>query len=334
MACSGLTSLTIPNSVTSISELSFAGCSELSKIIVEQGNSIYDSREECNAIITTSTNTILLGCKSTTYPNSVTAIGNNAFYGASKLTSIVIPENVITIGHNAFRGCRLENIITRNINTEFIEAIYYSATPFSTATLNHAILYVPLGQRWEAIYAESGWYQFNNIREIAMEAREVSPARAYTLMNTKTFDYTVYDGVNNRMAKVRSLYDLEEDNPVNSWQVVERDGKNFLYNIGARKFASISTNGEIALSSEPKAITMQESENGFILGSNPDQQWAFVLNEKVQADASVTALNDIIVENNEREEFFSIDGLRISQPKKGINIIRTNDGKMRKVMMK
>ena len=103
--CSGLTSVTIPNSVTSIGNGAFSGCSRLTSVIVENGNSVYDSRNGCNAIIETKTNTLLAGCKNTIIPNSVTSIGNEAFYGCSGLTNITIPNSVTSIGWGAFRYC-------------------------------------------------------------------------------------------------------------------------------------------------------------------------------------------------------------------------------------
>ena len=103
--CSGLTSITIPNSVTSIGDRAFAFCSGLEQIIVESGNAYYDSRENCNAIIRTSTNTLVTGCKNTVFPNSVTSIGHYAFEGCSGLTTIVIPNSVTYIGVNSFSYC-------------------------------------------------------------------------------------------------------------------------------------------------------------------------------------------------------------------------------------
>ena len=103
--CSKLTTLTIPASVTSIGSEAFYGCSGLKKIIVENGNKAYDSRDNCNAIIETTTNTLIVGCKTTVIPNSVTSIGENAFYGCSGLTSLTIPNSVTSIGASAFNGC-------------------------------------------------------------------------------------------------------------------------------------------------------------------------------------------------------------------------------------
>ena len=103
--CTSLTSITIPNSVTSIGKLAFSECDSLISIIVEKGNTTYDSRENCNAIIETAKNTLIAGCKNTFIPNSVTSIGERAFLGCKGLTSIIIPNGVTSIGEYAFYGC-------------------------------------------------------------------------------------------------------------------------------------------------------------------------------------------------------------------------------------
>lgn len=103
-SCSSLTSITISKNVTSIGDQAFYKCSALNTIIVEEGNPVYDSREECNAIIKTSENMLIIGCMKTTIPNSVTSIGEYAFTG-SGLTSVTIPKSVISIGRGAFSYC-------------------------------------------------------------------------------------------------------------------------------------------------------------------------------------------------------------------------------------
>ncbi len=103
--CSSLTSVTIPNSVTTIGGEVFRSCTDLESIKVESGNLKYDSRNDCNAIIETSSNLIIIGCKNTIIPNSVTSIGSSAFKNCSGLTSIIIPNSVTSIGVDAFMGC-------------------------------------------------------------------------------------------------------------------------------------------------------------------------------------------------------------------------------------
>lgn len=98
-----LKQITIPKNVTSIDEDVFP--SNLEIIRVDEGNSIYDSRNDGNAIIETATNTLIVGCKNTVIPHTVTSIGNYAFNRCTGLTSINIPEGLISIGESAFKGC-------------------------------------------------------------------------------------------------------------------------------------------------------------------------------------------------------------------------------------
>ena len=101
--CSSLTSIEIPANVTSIGEYAFSFCSGLDSIIVNSNNKTYDSRGNCNAIIKTTTNSLLFGCQSTIIPSNVTSIGEYAFSGFDNLVNIIIPENVIKIHIDAFR---------------------------------------------------------------------------------------------------------------------------------------------------------------------------------------------------------------------------------------
>ena len=95
----------IPNSVTSIGYYAFTGCKSLTDMTVNSGNSVYDSRNNCNAIIETASNTLIAGCQNTVIPNSVTSIGDWAFAYCSNLTSVTIPNSVTSIGESAFLEC-------------------------------------------------------------------------------------------------------------------------------------------------------------------------------------------------------------------------------------
>ena len=112
--CTGLTSVTIGNSVTSIGSVAFSGCIGLTSIVVENGNSVYDSRSNCNALIETATNTLIVGCMNTNIPNSVTSIGERAFYECSSLTSI----NVASDNSNY---CSLDGVLFNKDKTTLIQ---------------------------------------------------------------------------------------------------------------------------------------------------------------------------------------------------------------------
>ena len=110
--CKSLTSLELPSSLTSIGDCSFQGCDALASIVVGENNKVFDSRDNCNAIIVTETNTLIFGCKNSTIPSTVTSIGESAFGGCSGLTTIDIPSNVTSIGEYAFLNCSdLTNLV-------------------------------------------------------------------------------------------------------------------------------------------------------------------------------------------------------------------------------
>lgn len=103
--CSDLTAVSIGSGVTNIGTDAFGYCNDLASIRVINSNAYYDSRENCNAIIETATNTLIAGCYNTIIPYGVTAIGEYAFSACDNLTSIEIPNSVTTIGNMAFSGC-------------------------------------------------------------------------------------------------------------------------------------------------------------------------------------------------------------------------------------
>ena len=138
--CSSLTEVTIPNSVREIEVCAFSYCSSLSSISVEDGNTVYDSRDHCNAIIHTATNTLIAGCMNTVIPNSVTEIGGYAFAGCTGLLSATIPNSVTEIGNCAFAGCTgLLSATIPNSVTEIGNCAFQSCSSLSEVIIPNSV---------------------------------------------------------------------------------------------------------------------------------------------------------------------------------------------------
>ena len=138
--CTGLTSVTIPNSVTFIGDYAFCRCTGLESIIVGSDNTIYDSRDNCNAIIETATNTLITGCKNTVIPEGVTSIGKSAFFVCTGLTSITIPNSVTSIGDMAFYGCTgLTSITIGNKVTSIGDMVFSGCTGLTSINIPNSV---------------------------------------------------------------------------------------------------------------------------------------------------------------------------------------------------
>lgn len=103
--CVSLRSVHIPRSVKRIEDCAFQACDSLESICVDTSNNVFDSREGCNAIIETFHDTLVVACKSTAIPDTVTHIGENAFITVTQVESVTIPSSVIKIGDYAFAEC-------------------------------------------------------------------------------------------------------------------------------------------------------------------------------------------------------------------------------------
>lgn len=128
---SHITSVTIPKSVISIGN-AFYLSKELTSIVVDENNKVYDSRNNCNSIIETATNKLIVGCVNSVIPSDIVIIGENAFYrrgltkvdlpeglkeiqdhafsGNKEMQSVVLPNTLTTIGTESFSYCNLKSI--------------------------------------------------------------------------------------------------------------------------------------------------------------------------------------------------------------------------------
>lgn len=164
----GFSSVTIPSSVKLIEKEAFMGCMNLETIVVDKDNAIYDSRNNCNAIIETSTNKLLAGCRNTVIPNTVTAIEEYAFRSHFYLQSIVIPNSVKSIGDGAFHDCRFMESVFSQIEEPF--AIYSAKSGIGAVfDYDECTLFVPVGTKTK-YEATDGWKNFKNIEEMEYES--------------------------------------------------------------------------------------------------------------------------------------------------------------------
>ena len=139
--CTGLTSIMIPGSVQDISEYVFECCDGLTSIIVDGNNDIYDSRNNCNAIIDSRNNTLIQGCRSTIIPENIAVIGYGAFSRCRFLTSIIIPKGIREIKSYAFSNCSgLKTIdIPYGVN-EIGESVFSGCSQLESISLPNSII--------------------------------------------------------------------------------------------------------------------------------------------------------------------------------------------------
>ena len=344
--CKSFKSITIPNSVTSIGNSAFYCCSEPTSITVDEGNKYYDSRNNCNAIIETKSNTLISGCKNTIIPNSVTSIGGGAFYGCSGLTSITIPNSVTSIGNSAFEGCSgLTSITIPESVTSIGYYAFYGAklrnivikakTPpsgggdgtFSYQSYNHTTLMIPEGS-WDAYaYDDDSWYRFINIREMAYNAVNLTNSKAYMLKSSNEGSYLFYDSVNDCVAALNetALDDTEENN---TWMTTEVDGKHYVYNLGAKKFlVADKTNSKTGyrLSDVPVSIDIEDGKDAIVFGKS--KEFYMVVNDKLNVDENLesqiiatTGIKGISVDANQPTVTYSVNGQVVPNDTKGLHI--------------
>ena len=310
--CSGLTSVEIGNCVATIGWKAFVGCSGLISIIVDKENSIYDSREDCNAIIKSASNELIVGCNSTTIPNSVTSIDGYAFSHCSGLITIVIPNSVTSIGNSAFSGALLRTIISESSTPAILQGV-----SFNNYTYIHAPLYVPEGAYWNYAYA-NGWGDFIHIKEMAMTEDALLSNKAYMIADSKGTNFKVYDAERDALKNVEYTHALDEESEDCCWTVMKENGKMYLYNLGAKKFGVVGDNGAITLSETPVHVAISETEGGLSINGN---NCMFVLNKHVEVDA--TGISDVLLNGLDAKnaQIHSLDGRRQQTLKRGVNIV-------------
>ena len=281
-----ISTVTIPSSVTDIAktngESPFNGCNSLISIKVESGNTVYDSRNNCNAIIETATNELVAGCKTTIIPNSVTSIGYNSMCGFKDLTSITIPTSVTRIAFGAFQSCGLTSVTIPGSMTYIgSSAFKYCSSLASVTSLattppqtekepfqeNDIPLYVPKGTR-DAYLAQEPWNKFKEIIELDNTDEEVikiSSALQTTYCSEGALDFTGVEGIK---AYVASGYDRDNGTIwlMRVFKVPANEGILLMGDEGEYKVPRKGTNTYYAnfMKGTLEAITINETEGEYM----------------------------------------------------------------------
>lgn len=146
MGRANLNNITIPASVTSIGERIFEYCDSLEEIKVDADNATFDSRNNCNAIMESATNTLIAGCGKTVIPEGIETIGDSAFERVKTLTHVTIPKSVTEIRGYAFERC--ENLSTVNLQ-KGIQTIGYGAFTECVGLTN--LIFCGTKADWQAV---------------------------------------------------------------------------------------------------------------------------------------------------------------------------------------
>ena len=195
--CTGLTSITIPNSVTSIGQYAFSSCSNLTNITIPSTvTSIKKGAfARCNSLtsITIPNSVTSIGqyafsvCSSLTsitIPDSVTSIGTNAFYECSKLTSIAIPDGVTSIGGSVFALSGLTSVTIPNSVTSIGDGAFASCTNLSSITIPNSVTSI-------VDYAFYGCGSLTSITYIGTQTQWNAITKG-TNWNSNTGNYTIH----------------------------------------------------------------------------------------------------------------------------------------------
>ena len=300
--CSGLTSITIPSSVTNIGYIAFHGCTGLTSITVASGNTSYDSRNNCNAIIETATNKLIKGCENTVIPSDVKSIGDYSFYECTGLTSLAIPSSVRSIGTYAFYLCTgLPSVTISDGVTSIGSYAFTGCSGLTSVTFGKGVKTIG-----ECAFVGCTGLTSMTIGESVTSIGNYAFAVCYGLTSV-TFPSTVTsigEGVLNGCENVQDIYCYAVSCP----------------SVYDNTFFSYSPTLHV-----PEASLQQYKDHSV---------WGLFF-EIVPIDES-SAINEIGIEGvaSEIEAIYDGNGQRQPALRRGINIIKMSDGTIKKVLVK
>ena len=226
--CSALQNLHLPDGLLTIRNRTFRGCplreleipatvkeiepaaflaTAFTKLKVDKNNTVFDSRDNCNAVIRTKDNTLLAACNGTFIPETVDSIAEEAFSELYGLRSVTLPKNLKKIAYGAFMNCDNLTVITSHITNPagILAENGFSSWSDEDAPCNKAVLYVPAGTK--ALYeADTEWAKFKNIIEMEGENKPADVADLKPVTEDGAADFGKLDGKDLSDALVDNMY--------------------------------------------------------------------------------------------------------------------------------
>jgi len=303
--CSGLTSITIPSSVTEIGGAAFEGCSGLTSItipssVTEIGGAAFS---DCS------------GLTNLTIPSSVTSIERSAFEGCSGLTSLTIPSSVTSIGKSAFKGCSgLTSLIIPSSVTSIGSYVFENCSGLTSITIPSSVteiggtafkgcsslvnLYYKIDEKIET-YLRYGHLYINvecGIEYYLNDKKITSVAIPSTITELGRYAFQ-------NCRDLTSVYV--------SWQFPIPTGSAF-YGVDISKCTLYVPQG----TEQDYWLSPGWGDFGKIVEYNP------------------TGIDRVTTSNDAKElSRYSVNGLRLSAPAKGLNIVKYSDGSVKKVVV-
>ena len=339
--CKSLTSLTIPQNVTSIGGSAFYGCSGLTSMTVEEGNEKYDSRDNCNAIIETSTNKLLTGCKNTVIPTSVTSLEDCAFSYCSDLTSIVIPNSVTSIGKSAFNDCSaLTSISIPNSVTSLNYYTFYRCTSLASITIPQSVTTIGEGVFYNcsgltSITVEEGNTKFDSrdncnaiiktsTNELIVGCKNTKIPTSVTCLGESAFggcsdlaSIVIPSSVERIMDKCfEECYNLVD-----------------VYCYAENAPHALSMNIFDYYTYDNATLHVPEGKENAYWQEHP-WRWFRNIVALTDSDPKPTGIKTIVNDGLGKERFYDLGGRRLTKLQTGVNIIQTSNGKAMKVMVR
>lgn len=298
--CTCLTTLTIGSGLTTIGRKAFGPCLGITSLIVDPANTVYDSRDNCNAIIETASNTLVVGCKSATIPEGVTAIGDGAFKGCIFFALQSLPNSLVSIGNEAFADCRnLSNVVIPDNVVSIGDGAFSGCESMAYLTIGESV----------ATIGNKAFSYCTNLADVVIPDNVTSiGAGAFEGCHLHTL--TIGKGVTS--IGDRAFSDIE------SYTIVSQIEEPFeIIGMASEKSPFSAFIFQTATLLVP-AGTLEKYK--------ATEGWKDFLNMEEMASEGISS----VTMDKENGGFYDLRGHRYDHPQHGVNIIRRNDGTTRK----